>query len=137
MHVALATGGEGVNWGQPYHALTALIIRKNKKHKKVLTIFIQHDIMLSINKKENEIMKASEIIKEAMKTNGWSQKTLAKQAGYIDKDGEGMQTAVSNRINGNTMRVDTFVKFLNTMGYELIVKSTNPNTNKNEWKVSE
>lgn len=82
-------------------------------------------------------MKSGEVIKEAMKACGWSQKTLAKQAGYIDNDGEGMQTAVSNRINSNTMRVDTFVKFLNAMGYELVVKSSNPNANKNEWKVSE
>ena len=103
----------------------------------MLTILKQHDTMLLMKQKESMKMKASDIIREAMKTNGWSQKTLAKQAGYIDKDGEGMQTAVSNRINGNTMRVDTFVKFLNTMGYELVVKSTNPNTNKNEWKVSE
>ena len=82
-------------------------------------------------------MKSNEIIKEAMKTCGWSQKTLAEKMGYVDKDGNGMQTAVSNRINSNTMRVDTFVKFLNAMGYELVVKSTNPNTNKNEWKVNE
>ncbi len=82
-------------------------------------------------------MKSNEIVKEAMKSMGWSQKTLAKQAGYIGDDGEGMQTAVSNRINGNTMRVDTFVKFLSVMGYELVVRSTSPNTNKNEWTVSE
>lgn len=82
-------------------------------------------------------MKSSEVIKEAMKVCGWSQKTLAKQAGYVDENGEGKQTSVSSRINGNTMRVDTFVKFLNAMGYELVVKSSNPNSNKSEWKVSE
>lgn len=82
-------------------------------------------------------MKSSEIIREAMTACGWSQKTLAKQAGYVDSDGEGMQSAISNRINGNKMRVDTFVKLLNAMGYELIVKSSNPNANKNEWKVNE
>ncbi len=78
-------------------------------------------------------MKSGEIVKEAMKTMGWSQKTLAKQSGY----GEERHTSVSNRINSNTMRVDTFVKFLNAMGYELVVRSTSPNTNKNEWTVSE
>lgn len=82
-------------------------------------------------------MKSGEIIKEAMKACGWSQKTLAKQVGYVDSNGEGLQTSVGNRINGNKMRVDTFVKFLNAMGYELVVKSSNPNANKNEWKVSE
>lgn len=82
-------------------------------------------------------MKSGDIVKEAMKTLGWSQQTLAKQVGYIDENGEGKQQSVGSRINGNTMRVDTFVKFLSAMGYELVVKSSNPNTNKNEWKVSE
>lgn len=82
-------------------------------------------------------MKSNEVIREAMKACGWSQKTLAEKTGYVGKDGTGAQTAVSSRINNNKMRVDTFVKFLNAMGYELVVKSTNPNTNKNEWKVSE
>jgi transcriptional regulator with XRE-family HTH domain len=82
-------------------------------------------------------MKSGDIIKEAMKATGWSQETLAKQTGYLNKDGSGRQTGVSNRINGNRMRVDIFVKFLNAMGYELVVRSSNPNTNKNEWTVSE
>lgn len=82
-------------------------------------------------------MKSGDIVKEAMKTMGWSQKTLAKQAGYVDENGEGKHTSVSSRINSNTMRVDTFVNLLNAMGYELVVRSTSPNSNKNEWKVSE
>lgn len=82
-------------------------------------------------------MNANEIIREAMKACGWSQKTLAQKAGYIDENGEGMQTAVSNRVNGKRMSVATFIKFLDAMGYELVVKSSNPNSNKNEWKVSE
>lgn len=82
-------------------------------------------------------MKSGDVVKEAMKTMGWTQKTLAKQMGYLDKDGEGMQTAVGNRLSGNKMLVGTFVKFLDAMGYELVVRSTNPNANKNEWKVSE
>ena len=82
-------------------------------------------------------MKSGDVVKEAMKTMGWSQKTLAKQSGYVDENGEGRQQSVSARITGNTMRVDTFVKFLNAMGYELIVRSSSPNTNKNEWTVSE
>lgn len=78
-------------------------------------------------------MNSGEIVKEAMKTIGWSQETLARQVGY----GDGKSTSVSNRINSNRMRVDIFVKFLNAMGYELVVRSTSPNTNKNEWTVSE
>ena len=82
-------------------------------------------------------MKAGEVVKEAMKTMGWSQQTLAEKSGYVDENGNGKQSCVGSRINSNTMRVDTFVKFLSAMGYELVVKSSNPNANKNEWKVSE
>ena len=82
-------------------------------------------------------MKSGEVIKEAMKSMGWSQQTLAEKTGYVDENGNGKQSCVSSRINSNTMRVDTFVKFLSAMGYELVVKSTSPNTNKNEWTVSE
>ena len=82
-------------------------------------------------------MEAGNIIKEAMKICGWSQKTLAEKVGYINEKGEGVQTSVSNRINNNNqMRLSIFVKFLDAMGYEGIVKSKNPNSNKNEWKVS-
>lgn len=82
-------------------------------------------------------MKANDVVREAMKACGWSQKTLAEKVGHIDENGEGLQSAVSNRINGKRMSVATFVKFLNAMGYELVVKSSNPNSNKNEWKVNE
>ena len=82
-------------------------------------------------------MNAGEVVKEAMKSMGWTQKTLAKQVGYVDENGEGKQQSVGSRITGNTMRVDTLVKFLDAMGYELVVRSSNPNANKNEWKVSE
>ena len=83
-------------------------------------------------------MEAGKIVKEAMKICGWSQKTLAEKVGYVNENGEGIQTSVSNRINNNNqMRLSIFVKFLDAMGYEVIVKSKNPNSNKNEWKVSE
>ena len=75
-------------------------------------------------------MNEKEIIKEAMKSCGWNQETLALKAGYKT------QSAVGTRLNGSSMRVDTFVKFLSAMGYEVIIKSTSPNTNKNEWRIS-
>ena len=75
-------------------------------------------------------MNEKEIIKEAMKSCGWNQETLALKTGYKT------QSAVGNRLNGSSMRVDTFVKFLSAMGYEVIIKSTSPNTNKNEWRIS-
>lgn len=81
-------------------------------------------------------MEAGNIIKEAMKICGWSQKTLAEKVGYVNENGEGLQSSVGSRINNNQMRLSIFVKFLDAMGYEVIVKSKNPNSNKNEWKVS-
>lgn len=74
-------------------------------------------------------MNEKDIIREAMKTCGWTQETLREKLGYAT------QSAVSNRITGKSMRVDTFVKFLSTMGYEVVVKSVNPTKNKNSWVV--
>lgn len=76
-------------------------------------------------------MNEKDIIREAMKMCGWTQETLAEKLGYAT------QSAVSNRISGKSMRVDTFVKFLSTMGYEVVVKSMNPTKNKNVWVVSD
>lgn len=74
-------------------------------------------------------MNEKDIITAAMKSCGWTQKELATQAGY------NTQSAISNRLGGKSMRVDTFVKLLSAMGYEVIVRSTSPNTNKNRWVV--
>lgn len=79
--------------------------------------------------REVKLMKEKEIIKEAMKTCGWNQEQLALACGYKT------QSAIGNRLSGNSMRVDTFVKLLSAMGYEVVVKSVSPRTNKNEWAV--
>ena len=71
-----------------------------------------------------------DIVKEAMKTLGWNQTKLAEAVGYKT------QSAISNRLTGNSMRVDTFVKMLSAMGYEIVVKSTSPQKNKNQWTIS-
>lgn len=71
-----------------------------------------------------------DIAKEAMKTLGWNQTQLAEAVGYKT------QSAISNRLTGNSMRVDTFVKMLSAMGYEVVVKSTSPQKNKNQWTIS-
>lgn len=76
-------------------------------------------------------MNEKDIITAAMKSCGWTQAELAKQAGYKT------QSAISNRINGKSLRVDTFVKLLATMGYKVVVMSTSPNTNKNKWVISD
>ena len=75
-------------------------------------------------------MNEKDIIKAAMKTCGWTQKELAAQSGY------NTQSAISNRLGGRSMRVDTFVKLLSAMGYEVVVQSTSRNKNKNKWVVS-
>lgn len=74
-------------------------------------------------------MTEKEIIKEALKSCGWSQETLAVACGYKHP------SAISNRLQGSSMRVDTFAKFLSAMGYKIVIKSKNPNANKNEWEV--
>lgn len=75
-------------------------------------------------------MNEKDIIREAMKTLGWSQDTLREKLGYST------QSSVSSRLNGSSMRVDTFVKFLAAMGYRVVVESTSPNSNKNKWEVT-
>lgn len=76
-------------------------------------------------------MNEKDIVREAMKSCGWTQDILAEALGYKS------QSSVSNRLNGSSMRVDTFVKFLSAMGYEVVVKSKSPNSNKNKWTVGE
>lgn len=75
-------------------------------------------------------MNEKEIIYAAMKSLGWTQGTLAKRCGYKNQSG------VSERLGGKSMRVDTFVKFLSAMGYEVVIKSTSPQKNKNQWVLS-
>lgn len=74
-------------------------------------------------------MNEKDIVMAAMRSCGWNQETLAAKAGYKT------QSAISNRVNGKSMRVDTFVKILAAMGYEVVIKSTSPNKNKNEWTI--
>ena len=75
-------------------------------------------------------MNEKQIVKEAMKTLGWNQTQLAEAAGYKT------QSSISSRLTGNSMRVDTFVKMLAAMGYEVTVRSTSPQKNKNQWTIS-
>lgn len=76
-------------------------------------------------------MNEKQIIREAMRTTGWTQDTLSAKLGYKT------QSAVGNKLNGNStsMRVDTFVRFLSVMGYEVVVQSIQPDINKNKWVV--
>jgi len=77
-------------------------------------------------------MNEKRIVKEAMKSIGWNLQQLA------DASGHNSAQAISNRLNSGSsaMRVDTFVKLLNAMGYEVEVKSRSRD-NKNRWVVGE
>lgn len=84
----------------------------------------------AIKKKgEYKIMNEKQIVTEAMKSCQWNQQELATHLGYTT------QSSVSSRLNGKSMRVDTFVRFLSEMGYEVVVRSKSPNKNKNTWTI--
>ena len=74
-------------------------------------------------------MKSSEIIKEVMKENGFSQAKLADVAGYKS------QVNISGILNrNNSIKTDVFVQLLSAMECELIVRD--PKTGK-EWTVTD
>ena len=73
-------------------------------------------------------MNEKDVIRAALDACGWSRATLAEKAGYAG------QTAITNRLHGKSMRVDTFVRLLDVMGYEIVVKSKSAK-NKNVWTV--
>ena len=62
-------------------------------------------------------MNGKDAVRMAMKDTGMTSPMLAKQLGYNTPSG------VTERLRGSQdMRVDTFAKFLNAMGYEIVVK---------------
>lgn len=74
-------------------------------------------------------MKSSEIIKEVMKSNGFSQAKLAEAAGYKS------QVNISGILNrNNSIKTDVLVQLLSAMNCELIVRD--PKTGK-EWDVTD
>lgn len=62
-------------------------------------------------------MDGREAIKAVMAIEKVSQAKLAEQFGVT-------QTAVSKSVKRN-MRIDTFVKFMSAMGYEVVVRKDN------------
>lgn len=69
-------------------------------------------------------MKEKDIIREAMNKSGFTQVDLQKALNLKS------QSSISAYLKSDSMRVDTFVKMLNAMGYS--VKVTN---GENEWTV--
>lgn len=69
-------------------------------------------------------MKEKDIVREAMNKSGFTQVDLQKALNLKS------QSSISTYLKSDSMRVDTFVKMLNAMGYS--VKVTN---GENEWTV--
>ena len=62
-------------------------------------------------------MKSNEVVRTAMKADGISQANLAAKLNYKT------QSSVGNALGReNGMRVDIFVKMMNAMGYDVIVR---------------
>ena len=73
-------------------------------------------------------MNEKEIIKTAMATDGITQKELAEALGWSS------QQSVGNMLTRkNSMRLDNFVKMLNEMGYDVVVRKKLGVSE--EWKV--
>lgn len=62
-------------------------------------------------------MKSNEVVRTAMSADGMTQANLAAKLGYKTQSGIG--NALSRE---NGMRVDVFVKMMNAMGYDVVVR---------------
>lgn len=62
-------------------------------------------------------MKSNEAVRAVMSADGITQMELANKLGYKTQSGVG--NALSRE---NGMRVDVFVKMMNAMGYDVIVR---------------
>ena len=75
-------------------------------------------------------MKAKDIIKKAMEADKITQKELAEAVGLKS------QQAIGNLlVRESGMRLDGFLKMLDVMGYEVIVRKKLGETE--EWKVEQ
>lgn len=62
-------------------------------------------------------MKSNEVVRSIMSSDGITQMELANKLGYKTQSGVG--NALSRE---NGMRVDVFVKMMNAMGYDVVVR---------------
>lgn len=62
-------------------------------------------------------MKSNEVVRAAMESGGITQAELAAKVGYKTQSGIG--NALSRE---NGMRMDVFVKMMNAMGYDVVVR---------------
>ena len=93
--------------------------KKRKNHKKGLTL---RENMISCNYKpkgdKNMNKRETDIIREIM-NNSTPKVTFDV---LRDKMGYKTVSGVSERLKGKSLKVDTFAKFLDALGYELIVQ---------------
>lgn len=62
-------------------------------------------------------MKSNDVVRSVMSADGITQANLAAKLGYKTQSGVG--NALSRE---NGMRVDVFVKMMNAMGYDVVVR---------------
>ena len=62
-------------------------------------------------------MKSNEVVRTVMSADGITQMELANKLGYKTQSGVG--NALSRE---NGMRVDVFIKMMNAMGYDVVVR---------------
>ena len=95
------------------------------------TAFLMYNKFAVIKRTLEEIkLKAKEIIKKAMSADKITQKELAEAIGLKSQQAVG---SLLNRENG--MRLDCFLKMLDVMGYEVVVRKKLGASE--EWKVDQ
>lgn len=73
-------------------------------------------------------MNDKEIIRRAISVRGYTQELLAKKVGYASQSGISRALLAKN-----SARLDTFVKLLDAMDFEVVVRSKTKSGE--EWKV--
>ena len=63
-------------------------------------------------------MTEKDVVRKAMKMRGWSQPTLAKEAGF--KSQSNITGLLNNNQNG--IRMDNLFRMLDAMGFQIIVR---------------
>lgn len=74
-------------------------------------------------------MTEKEIVRQVMQIRGWSQPTLAKEAGF--KSQSNITGLLNNNKNG--IRIDNLYKMLTAMGCEIVVRDKMGSTK--EWVI--
>lgn len=74
-------------------------------------------------------MTEKKVVREVMSLRGWSQPTLAREAGFNN------QSNISGLLNNNKngIRIDNLFKMLNAMGCEIVVRDKMGS--KKEWII--